>query len=193
MWFAQSFSHVQLFATPWTVAHQTPLSMEFFRQEYWSCLPFPTPGHLPNPEMEPASLVPPTLTGRFCTLSHLGSLFLINRKQLRWRNFADVSKVSSQLNLINQKRDHPAQSWPNQVIGRSPPWSQNIQQQALLLATKKKVTLSPTTTREWIQPILSTSLGNVNAVSSPVRPLMRIHPTWYLDLQPHEILSREPS
>ena len=41
-------SHVQLFATPWTVAHQTPLSMEFPRQEYWSGLPFPSPGDLPK-------------------------------------------------------------------------------------------------------------------------------------------------
>ena len=46
---AQSLSHVQLFGTPWTVTHQAPLSMEFFRQEYWSELSFPTPGDLPNP------------------------------------------------------------------------------------------------------------------------------------------------
>ena len=44
-------SHVQLFATPWTVAYQAPLSMEFSKQEYWSRLPFPTPGDLPNPEI----------------------------------------------------------------------------------------------------------------------------------------------
>ena len=43
-------------ATPWTVAHQAPLSMEFFRQEYWSGLPFPSPGDLPNPGIEPRSL-----------------------------------------------------------------------------------------------------------------------------------------
>ena len=43
------FSHVQLFANPWTVAHQAPLSMGFSRQEYWSELPFPSPGDLPNP------------------------------------------------------------------------------------------------------------------------------------------------
>ena len=43
------FSHVRLFATPWTVAHQAPLSMGFSRQEYWSGLPFPSPGDLPNP------------------------------------------------------------------------------------------------------------------------------------------------
>ena len=48
-------SRVRLFVTPWTVAHQTPLSIEFSRQEYWSGLPFPFPGDLPNPGMEPPS------------------------------------------------------------------------------------------------------------------------------------------
>ena len=48
-------SRVQLFAAPWTVAHQASPSMEFFRQEYWSGLPFPSPGDLPNPEIEPGS------------------------------------------------------------------------------------------------------------------------------------------
>ena len=43
-------------ATPWTVARQAPLSMEFFRQEYWSGMPFPSPGDLPNPRFEPWSL-----------------------------------------------------------------------------------------------------------------------------------------
>ena len=54
----QSF---QLFGTPWTVAHQAPLSMEFSRQEYWSGLPFTTPGNLPDPEIEPASSASPAL------------------------------------------------------------------------------------------------------------------------------------
>ena len=49
------FSRVQLFATPWTVAHQAPLSMGFSRQEYWSGLPFPSPGDLPNSGIEPRS------------------------------------------------------------------------------------------------------------------------------------------
>ena len=44
-----------MFATPWTVAHQAPLSMGFSRREYWSGLPFPSPGDLPNPEIEPGS------------------------------------------------------------------------------------------------------------------------------------------
>ena len=48
-------SHVRLFVTPWTVARQTPLSMGFSRQEYWNGLPFPSPGDLPNPGIEPGS------------------------------------------------------------------------------------------------------------------------------------------
>ena len=50
-----SLSHVQLFATPRTVAYQAPLSMGFSRQEYWSGLPFPSPGDLPDPGIEPGS------------------------------------------------------------------------------------------------------------------------------------------
>ena len=56
MWVWQSFSHVQLSVTPGAVACQAPLSMEFSRQEYWSGLPFPSPGDLPNPWMEPGLL-----------------------------------------------------------------------------------------------------------------------------------------
>ena len=48
-------SRVQLFATPWTVAHQAPPTMEFSRQEYWSGLPFSSPGDLPDPGIEPGS------------------------------------------------------------------------------------------------------------------------------------------
>ena len=51
----KSLSCVRLFVTPWTVAHQAPLSMGFSRQEYWSGLPFPSPGHLPDPGIEPGS------------------------------------------------------------------------------------------------------------------------------------------
>ena len=52
---------------PWTVAHQASLYMGFSRQEYWSGLPFPTPGDLSDPGIEPTSLVPSTLAGRFFT------------------------------------------------------------------------------------------------------------------------------
>ena len=51
----------------WTVAHQAPLSMGFSRQEYWSWLPCPPAGDLPDPETEPASLVSPALAGGFFT------------------------------------------------------------------------------------------------------------------------------
>ena len=51
----KSPSRVQLFATPWTVSHQAPQSMEFSMQEYWSGLPFPSPGDLPHPGIEPGS------------------------------------------------------------------------------------------------------------------------------------------
>ena len=51
----KSLSRAQLFATPWTVAYQDPPSMGFSRQEYWGGLPFPSPGDLPNPGIEPRS------------------------------------------------------------------------------------------------------------------------------------------
>ena len=56
-----------LFATPWTVARQAPLSVEFRRQAYWSGLSFPPPGDLPDPGIEPTSPASPALAGRFFT------------------------------------------------------------------------------------------------------------------------------
>ena len=70
VWVLGGFSRVWLFATPWTVAHQAPLSMGFSRQEYWTGLPFPPPGDLPNPEIESVSLKSPALAGRFFTTIH---------------------------------------------------------------------------------------------------------------------------
>ena len=63
-----SHSVVSDSVTPWTVACQAPLSMEFSRQEYWSGQPFPTPGDLPDPGIKPMSAASPTLAGRFFTL-----------------------------------------------------------------------------------------------------------------------------
>ena len=57
-------SHVRLFATLFIVDCQAPLSMGFSRLEYWSGLPCPPPGHLPNPGIEPACLTSPTLAGK---------------------------------------------------------------------------------------------------------------------------------
>ena len=63
-------------ATPWTVAHQAPLFMEFSRQEYWSGLPFPSPGDLPKPGIKPVS---PALEGRFFTTESQGKpYFFLN-------------------------------------------------------------------------------------------------------------------
>ena len=65
------------FATQWTVACQAPLNMEFPRQEYWSGLPFPPPGDLHNPGIEPVPLVPPALAGGFFTTEPLGKPLLL--------------------------------------------------------------------------------------------------------------------
>ena len=64
---AKLLSRVQLLATPWTVARQAALSMGFPRQEYWSGLPCPPPGDLPNPGIKPASLMSPALADGFPT------------------------------------------------------------------------------------------------------------------------------
>ena len=69
---AKSLSPVQLFETPWTVAHQTPLSIEFSRQEYWSRLSFLSPEDLPDPRIEPLSLASPALAGRYFIAVPLG-------------------------------------------------------------------------------------------------------------------------
>ena len=60
-------SSILAWTIPWTVACQDPLSMEFSRQEYWSGLPFPSSGDLPDPGIEPESLSSPALISRFFT------------------------------------------------------------------------------------------------------------------------------
>ena len=74
---AQSISSTQLFATPWTVACQAPLSTGFLRQEYWSSLLFPSPGDLPNPGIEPMSLTSPALAGGFFAPTSPGKPFVL--------------------------------------------------------------------------------------------------------------------
>ena len=66
---AEPLTHVRPFATPWTVARQAPLSMGFPREEYWSGLPFPFAGDLPNPGMVLSSLMSLALAGGFVTTS----------------------------------------------------------------------------------------------------------------------------
>ena len=76
-------SHVQLFATPWTVAYQAPLSMGFSKQEYQSGLPFPPPKDLLNPGIKAES---PALQADSLPLSHLGSPFLEARNLKKKKN-----------------------------------------------------------------------------------------------------------
>ena len=61
----KSFSRVRLFVTPWTVVYQAPPSTRYSRQEYWSGLPLPSPGDLPNPGIEPGVSC---IAGRFFTV-----------------------------------------------------------------------------------------------------------------------------
>jgi len=77
------FSCVQLFATPRTIAHQPPLPKGFSRQEYWSGLPCPAPGDLPDPRIEPTSLASPALAGGFFTTSATWEA----HASLGWHNF----------------------------------------------------------------------------------------------------------
>ena len=113
-------SRVRLFVTPWTVARQAALSMGFSRQEYWSGLPCPAPGDLPNPGIKPAS---PALQAGSLPLSHRGSPrsnALISKEEpvvkskclpptycalsIVWRQFLDLFLIVFLLIVISQKR-----------------------------------------------------------------------------------------
>ena len=81
---------VQFSATPWTVACQAPLSMEFSRQEYWNGRPFPPPGYLPDPGIKSMFLAIPALAGKFFTTAPPGKpniykyRILCSIKFLKW-------------------------------------------------------------------------------------------------------------
>ena len=89
------FSHVQHFATLWTVARQAPLSMGFSKQVYWSGLAFPPPGDLPDPRIKPES---PALAGRFFTTEPPGNphkhTFHINLEPIYCLSWAVFTLVS---------------------------------------------------------------------------------------------------
>ena len=78
------FSHIWLFMTPWTVAHQAPLSIGFYRQEYQSGLPFPPPRDLPNPGIEPRSFILPALVGGFFTTTATWEVCPDNLQNHKW-------------------------------------------------------------------------------------------------------------
>ena len=93
---------VPLLATPWTVARQAPLSMGFFRQEYWGGLPFPAAGDLPDPGIEPESVLSPALAGGFFTTSSFprGTLELLREGTARTPSLlSKLARVSSLLPL----------------------------------------------------------------------------------------------
>ena len=83
------FSRVQLFATLWTVACQAPLSLGFFRPEYWSGLPCPSSGDLPNPGFESMSPVYPALAGGFFTSEPMG-------KATKFSQYQSISQYENQ-------------------------------------------------------------------------------------------------
>ena len=109
------FSHIWLFEIPWTttVARQAPLSMGFSRQGYWSGLPCPSPGHLPNPGIEPTFLMSPASAGGFFITSttweaicrvhnvkyHLSIKLL---EKLKWRNLIQASEAVEQVLTLLQ-------------------------------------------------------------------------------------------
>ena len=93
----KSLSHARLFATPWTVAHQAPPSMGFSRQEYWSELPFPSPGDLPNPGIEPRS---PALQAEVLTSEPPGKPFKSEVSSKYYLNYRWNFWYSSSLNII---------------------------------------------------------------------------------------------
>ena len=76
-------------ATPWPVAHEAPRSMEFSRQEYWSGMPFPPPGDLPDPGIKPVSLRSPALAGGFFTTEPPGKpeVHIILPQMAAWCNY----------------------------------------------------------------------------------------------------------
>ena len=89
------FSYVWLFATLWTIACQAPLSMQSSRQEYWSGLPFPSPGSLPNPGIKPVSPASPDIGRWFFTAEPPGTpRAIILQKELLWKrkSTCNVSK-----------------------------------------------------------------------------------------------------
>ena len=129
-----TLSRVRLFATPWTVAHEAPLSMGFPRQEYWSGLPFPSPGDLPDPGMEPTSPVAPALQANSLPLGPLESslhrlshLILIRKEKLllslfyRWGNWGSGNWSNSHkvTGLLVQIQDQ-------ETVGPYPPKSSSL-------------------------------------------------------------------
>ena len=116
------FSHVQLFATLWTIACQAPLSVGFSRQEHWSGLPFPPPGDLPIPGIKTMSLVSPALAGRFFTTSATWTLLGSGESQTPSANYISrhwTSVCTNHLISLNPQPDVWKGNW-NRELGMLP-------------------------------------------------------------------------
>ena len=98
------FSHIRLYATLWTIVCQAPQSMEFSRLEYWSGLPFPSPGNLPDPGIEPASLTSPALASRFFVT---GATWEVPQHLLASPNYVICARMASTWLLILWSTDQP--------------------------------------------------------------------------------------
>ena len=95
------FSRVRVFATLWAAAHQAPLSVACSTQEYWSGLPCLPPGDLPDPGIEPISIMSPALAGMFFTTSSSGEALIYGRNhRLKINTFK--KKVHSSLIIENK-------------------------------------------------------------------------------------------
>ena len=90
-WVPSCFNCVRLFVTLWTVSHQSPLSIGFSRQEYWSVLPCYPPGDLFYPEIKPTSLMSPVLAGGFSTTSTTWEAHLY--KEMYFENSIETKHV----------------------------------------------------------------------------------------------------
>ena len=101
-------SRVQLFVIPWSITRQVPLSIELSRQEYWSRLPFPSPGDLPNPGIKPTSLASPALTGVFFTTAppekptHRQT-YLNARRTKTWRRWMKCCGLRSNTDRVGRE------------------------------------------------------------------------------------------
>ena len=118
--------HVWLFATAWTVSCQALLSMEFPRQEYWTELPFTNSGDLPNPGIEPASLMSPALAGGFFTTGASGKA----RSEFHYSKNSQCS-LFSLIAELTQSKD------PSQIVS-------NNQRKSMLRFLLPSLNLSPT-------------------------------------------------
>ena len=101
-------SHVQLSAAAWTVAYQASLSVEFSKQEYWSGVPFPTPGDLPDPGIKPTSFASPALAGRFFTTS---ATWKAHQQYLLSFNDETEHYIRFYMEIVKKKKKEECRIW----------------------------------------------------------------------------------